>query len=300
MTIDLKFNKPTDIQMLEEALQIARRDILNLAPAEFRSILDSFKDCHSRTDLDGWEESIARAIVARAAPMHAGTQSQWLLSHAFCPLCRGAPQTTYGHGLGFKLPEGLRRHLVGYGKTAQCSVMFAARSLARKAWSDRILAGGADAQRESVHGPGSGAGEPESQRPDGSAVPETVAPSDARPKQGPRSLDWAEQRLLNIGFQRIDVNGALDYVKTFTYAQGTFVVHADPTHARRIAFRISRAFQTDHGRPKILRSFSVSDWWVSQLLEKVLLHVGAVALPRPATSSAFTRASRQKGEADRA
>jgi hypothetical protein len=142
------------------------------------------------------------------------------------------------------------------------------------------MARGADARSELVDGHASVPGDPETQEPDDLEESGELALTGARPMDGPRSLEWAEQRLLNIGFQRIEVSGALDFAKTVTHAQGRFVVHADPRHARRIAFRISRAFQTDHGRPKILRRFSVSDWWVSQLLAKVLLHVEAVARPK--------------------
>jgi hypothetical protein len=177
------------------------------------------------------------------------------------------------------LPEGLRRHLVGYGKTAQCSIIFAARSLAGTAWNDRALPRSANAPTEPAYGQASVLGEPEIEERDDSRLPDEVALTDARPVDGPRSLAWAEQRLLNFGFQKIDVDAAKDYVKTVTHEQGRFVVHADPRHARRIAFSISRAFPADHGRPKILRRFNVSDFWVSHLREKVLLHVDAVALP---------------------
>lgn len=39
---------------------------------------------------------------------------------AVCPLCGGIPQTIYS--TGFAYPEGLRRHLEGYGNAKQCII----------------------------------------------------------------------------------------------------------------------------------------------------------------------------------
>ena len=51
---------------------------------------------------------------------------------ARCPLCRDSSSSPYSEG--FSVPEGLRRHLIGWGNARQCSVMEAACALARDHW----------------------------------------------------------------------------------------------------------------------------------------------------------------------
>lgn len=60
-------------------------------------------------------------------------------ARALCPLCRGG--STSPTDRGFKLPEGLLRHLTGERKAHECDIMVIARKLADEDWGTDFAAG---------------------------------------------------------------------------------------------------------------------------------------------------------------
>lgn len=90
----------------------------------------------------------------------------------------------------------------------------------------------------------------------------------------PRSkeeLDWAEERLANLGFQ-ITCNAK---AKSYTNEHGDFVVYADPRQRGRIDFNVfPKGYKRSRGRPRLgWTSFYMLDGWKKELREKYEVRV---------------------------
>jgi hypothetical protein len=118
--------KDERIARLEAEVDEARRDVVEMAPEEMWGALHGYTLCGSRKEQFRWERDVVAAAIALAMPNPAASHWQ---PRAPCPLCRGgAHSPDIG---GFALPEGLSWHLVGRGRTHQCSVTKAAFRLAQ-------------------------------------------------------------------------------------------------------------------------------------------------------------------------
>lgn len=125
-----------EFERLREELFWAKEAIINLMPEDLRKILNSYYLCNSKDETNAWLEKIAKELIAKAAPIHP-KRDYSPAEHAYCPLCGSGSLTPYQSG--FILPEGLRRHLIGWrGRKKQCDVVRAAVSLAHESWSERF------------------------------------------------------------------------------------------------------------------------------------------------------------------
>src|SRR5690606_21922357 len=115
------------IAQLRSDLWMARYTLLNRAPASFHRLLSSYLDCESREATYGWLDAIAAEVI-EAAELLPASHPEWGSVRAMCPICGEGANSYYEQGFAF--PEGLRRHLVGYGRTQQCVFTDAAMKLA--------------------------------------------------------------------------------------------------------------------------------------------------------------------------
>jgi hypothetical protein len=140
-----RYKKPNpyeqEMQKLKTELFLARHHIIELMPYEVEKILSSYHSHKSRKDGYIWIDETAKKIISHAEPISTekkpGLDGRvfYFERRAYCPLCKRGSSAPYDSG--FSLPEGLRRHLVGYGTVSQCVVMEAAKKLAQEYW-DRL------------------------------------------------------------------------------------------------------------------------------------------------------------------
>ena len=184
-----------DVRPRKQELWSARSAIIELMPDGIQQILRSFRQCETRDAGNGWSDEAVAKLVTTALIIPSTLQS--LDERAFCPLC-GRGSTSAG-AQGFSVPEGLRRHIAGWGSGQACSVFEAAHKLAIEYWNRAFLA----AEREQE--------EAAAVRADKRRKSETLyltAP-DVEPvlvEQGlflkaartTEQLEWAEQRLIAL------------------------------------------------------------------------------------------------------
>jgi len=234
-------------------------------PEKFHSILRSYYDCKSSQETYHWDEGAAQQIIQHAIPLRP-EEGSYFSDRAYCPLCGDGSQSPYESG--FSLPEGLRRHLVGYGRAHQCSVMDAVLKLARDHWHEKFHASD------------------EAERAQARAVLEDrrnsetlyrLAPSDKpvlldegltyswRPARDDNELSWAETRLAALGF-KVLMEGR---IKAYVKEHGEFVVYADPRPKGEIVFSLHMTGPKTKKRPRWIRpTFSIRDAWKNDLHDK--------------------------------
>jgi hypothetical protein len=104
-------------------------------PEDAQSILESFYDCESKNNTYRWRDNAASRVVHLAKPLPKGIFDS--RDRAYCPLCGGGALPPSDEG--FANPEGLRRHLIGWGgQQTQCFVFNAVELGARSYWSDKF------------------------------------------------------------------------------------------------------------------------------------------------------------------
>jgi hypothetical protein len=99
----------------------ARHALEQLLPSR---VQDAFRDGWSLTTSAqwwDWQRTVIARLVALAEPIPESVDA-WDGPRAWCPLCTGGSSHPYAQG--FKLDEGLERHLAGWGNTHQCSVLY--------------------------------------------------------------------------------------------------------------------------------------------------------------------------------
>ena len=104
---------------MREEMYTLRRTIIDLMPEKFRTVIDPPYDLH-RDGSYQWQRETAERVVELTVADANGK--------APCPLCNDVPQVT---GIGFSLPIGLERHLLGGHNSQMCPVMHAANGLRR-------------------------------------------------------------------------------------------------------------------------------------------------------------------------
>jgi hypothetical protein len=257
------------IRRLRDELYTARATILSLMTQEQQSLLKSYYDYRTRTESYRWESDVvdklidATTILSREQGSHFGPR-------AFCPLCGDGTSSPYE--AGFSVPEGLRRHLVGWGGgNNQCSVFSAASRLAHDYFNNEFK------EVELREQAGKAAVE-QSRRAsetlylvDPYGEPEL---SDSSLGYGSKArtaqeLGWAEARLLELGFQKREAGAITSYVND----GATCTVYADPRRLGQISFVVYR-LPLPKKRPRstslfsISQRFSISDNWRNDLPSK--------------------------------
>jgi hypothetical protein len=252
-------NREELIGSLQVQLYGARRSIISLMREEAQNILWGYLDCESELNACHWQNIAAREIIKLAEPIP--SELFHSSNRAYCPLCKDGASVFYKSG--FKLPEGLRRHLVGWGnENNQCIVFGAAMNLARDHWGDRFREKQAEEAASIAR---------ERRRS------ETLYKID--PNKSPVLIDegisfiycrgvvemaWAEDRLLAFGF-KIDLDGN---VKSYTSESEGFIVYADPRMDHRIEFSIYRKPFAQGRAERPIGYFGLSDFWKNNIDQK--------------------------------
>lgn len=121
-----------EVKRLKDELYEARSALVGLMPHEARIILWSYLNIQTAEEWYRWPDETAEKIGDLCTDVTQRKYEGYIYEQrAKCPLCGDGPQSFYDGNSGFKLPEGLRRHLVGYGNARECPVFGAARALAR-------------------------------------------------------------------------------------------------------------------------------------------------------------------------
>lgn len=127
------------VEGLKDEIDRLRRVIVDLAPQAFQELLQTYYHCKSRQDTHSWEAKVVDRIIT-GTPLVNPEHGPYQDDRAKCPLCGSLSDSPYGEG--FKIPEGLRRHLIGWGgPVRQCDVMRAAMSLANDYWNRSFAEG---------------------------------------------------------------------------------------------------------------------------------------------------------------
>ncbi|AZR39526.1 hypothetical protein MTMN5_00043 [Marinobacter salarius] len=105
-------------RMREEMYRL-RRAVLSLVPERYRDLIDP---PYNFTQEEGrhWDYEVVSRIIELVKPDAEGRSA--------CPLCG---DTTQSFGVGFSVPTGLERHLLGSHRSRECDVMYAAKGLLR-------------------------------------------------------------------------------------------------------------------------------------------------------------------------
>lgn len=258
-----QINADERFQKAESDLYFARQTILELMPSPFDAILESYLSCQSRADSRAWEAKVADEVIQNAQVLTREEGSYWE-ERAYCPLCRGSSSAPYD--VGFSLPEGLRRHLVGWGgRTHQCRVMVAVMGLARNYWNERFLAQ-EEAEKALQFASRSIRLQTETlYLTTPNAAPQLLDTGRFfRPARSAESLAWAESRLEELGFRiQIEKN-----VKAYIDDRDKLVIYADPTTGSRIEFRAFKKPLPKRGTPTPLDTYEIPDRWKHDLKAK--------------------------------
>lgn len=225
---------------------------------EAKKILWGYADCESQSDTRSWLNIAAVEIIqlAEAIPSELLHSS----NRAYCPLCKDGASVLYESG--FKVPEGLRRHLIGWGnENNQCIVFGAAMNLARDHWGDRFR------ERQAEEAASIARERRRSEilyKIDANKAPVLI---DEGIRFDFRSVDdmaWAEDRLLALGFE-IDVDRN---VKSYTSESDTFIVYADPRRKYQIGFCIYLKQFAQVRAESPIDYFGLSDRWTNSIEQK--------------------------------
>lgn len=120
-----------EAQRLERELHALQRDLVNLPRYELSTILHGSYGCETRRDLFEWAELAADEIIELAARDLLKGPPDFLGEYRMpCPLCLQETRSFYP--TGFKVPDGLKKHLLGEGNchNTQCLIFKAAVALA--------------------------------------------------------------------------------------------------------------------------------------------------------------------------
>ncbi len=255
-----------EIKRLREELYESRTAILDLMPEEARKILMSYYRCQSSEEGFTWKYDTINQIIGLAKVLEPN-QGAYFSDRAYCPLCGRGSSAPYEEG--FAIPEGLSRHLEGWGTVRQCDVMRATLKLAREYWFEKFHAqDAAEAKRKEIV----------KRRRESTETVYRIAPH-GKPQliddlswdtpRDPLELSWAERRLEDLGFT-ISMEGN---IKSYIKEHDDCVVYADPRAEKEIKFSAFKKPLPKSSRSGVQRgwigsSFSLRDDWKKDLLVK--------------------------------
>jgi hypothetical protein len=254
------------IKYLEEELFKARWTILRLAPEKFHRILQGYYSCESREDTYGWDERVAEQVIGHAEPLPP-EKGSYFSERAYCPLCGEGSLTPYESG--FSLPEGLRRHLVGYGNTHQCVFTEAALKLAHDHWNGKFRAAEEAKRKQDAELLAARFRTETLYKIAPDVNPALIDDGQSyawRPVRNESEMLWAEERLAELGFE-MELDGR---AKAYTRKDGESLVYADPRVKGEIIFRVYRLPLPKRGRSKRLQPsvFKLLDSWKHDIRSK--------------------------------
>ncbi|WP_136525368.1 hypothetical protein [Geomonas ferrireducens] len=262
-----------EIERLKNELFEARVTILNLMPEKIARILSSYYEVKSTREGHNWEHEVAELIISEAKLLSKEDGSYWQ-DRAYCPLCGRGSNSPYDRG--FAIPEGLRRHLTGWGNATRCEVMEATFRLARNHWyrsfhekeeqvkNENQLLLAEKKKTETVY------------LIDLYAEPclmdEGIYSWDG-PTRGEEELVWAEKRLDGLGVMT-SIEGN---VKKYIDETDNYLLLADPRVNGKITFKVylKPLAKKGKGRGRSLhyQSFYIQDKWKNDLPAKYAARV---------------------------
>lgn len=224
-------SKDDEIKRLKEELWFARTTIIDLVPAPFCEFFRGYYHCNTRSEGYEWRRNLVAEIIENT-PVD-DQENFGFQRTTRCPLCDDSPSHFYRDG--FTFPEGLRRHLTGFGNTNQCSVMREVYALVRDYWNDKFSEQ-EELEREEEYRLKQERMKTETlyiTEPFGDAelLDGRYSWSDSRNEEG---IQWAEDRLETLGFS-IHLNGR---TKTYIKEYDDLVVYSDPRTDKKIDFTV--------------------------------------------------------------
>ena len=214
------------IRYLEDELYSARRFIVSQAPARYKDILENLARCRSAAEFHSLEHSAAEDILTECQST-LSDDANWN-RRILCPLCGDRPPSAYAEQ-GFTFPEGLRRHLTGYGNVSQCDVFRACCKLVLDSKNYEPLT-------ESIAKNAKKAERIKTEllykiEPDGQG--QLIDEFHGTPRTTTELL-WAEERIVALGFE-IKVE---DNTKSYVMEEHDFSIFVDPRQRGTIEFRV--------------------------------------------------------------
>lgn len=252
----------SEIEKLKRELADAREAVIEMTPDKVRTVLHGYLRCESRADANRWSGTAVDTLID-AAEVIPG--SGVFSDRANCPLCGYGGQGPYVDG--FTVPEGLRRHLTGWGRVSQCTVMATVMKLAREHWNRKFHE--VELEEEKVKHVKLAArlnsetlykvspfGEP------------VLASSDSLSEaRNEADLAWAEERLKSLGFKVMNEGR----VRTYLDEHADYVVYADPRMKGDIKFTVHKLpFKKRSRRTNLIFGgyFRLADSWKNELPQK--------------------------------
>jgi len=260
------FYSPVDMEKerLKEELREARRAIFNLMSEEIQRIMDSYMYCKSSAEGRVWRTKIVGALVGLSEIV--SPQTEYSPARGICPMCRRGPNSNYLDG--FAIPEGLWRHLEGFGNVQRCSVFSVLLNRVDERLHERFDEEDkikeiekAALKKERLASEVLYVNGPEAQP---SLVDDLFF---AESRQGD-DFAFAEERIKQLGLA-INMD---DRIKSYTRDYGDSVVYADPRQKGRITFYVYIAEwqplkNKKHAR-RPRRDFNIPDSWKHYIRDK--------------------------------
>jgi len=254
------------IELLKEELESLRYSLLHLLPWEMSTLLTSFYKCKSRKDTYQWLNNVVQQIIDSVPAQPEARINSWMQERAKCPLCNRTPDSPYNND-GFTLPEGLRRHLVGYGNTRQCLFTETAKKMARDYWNEQFSEMEAEIELQKQQ-------DLKVRRQNEHLFKispfEEVLYDEHLWDKTPRNeeqLNWAEHRLSELGFLKITEERQISWLDEYE----NHVVYADLRANGRIDFSVWKKplpKRTANPYKHRVHNFYFLDTWKNNLRQK--------------------------------
>jgi len=258
-------NKDEIIKRLKEELWLARSNLLHLLPWETYQVLSTYHDCQSQQERYSWLDELAEKVIDSVLPSQNDRAHSWLGDRVKCPLCGSGGVSGYQDG--FTLPEGLRRHLVGWGNTQQCPFTGTAQKLAKEYWHEKFAESDAQAeiQKRQVL-----LARRESEQLFRISPFEEVLLDERIWGEKPRDesqLAFAEQRLSILGFRKVLEKNRVCWLDE----RENIVAYADPRQNGRISFSVWKKPLPKRASASLRyrsQTFYILDSWKNGLKQK--------------------------------
>lgn len=253
------------IKRLEQELCSARYAIVGLAPVAYRQVLTSYYHCSDRSESYHWLDSVVEQIIetVEALPDEKGA---FFGARAYCPLCGEGTSSAYERG--YALPEGLRRHLTGWGKSQICVVTEAAHQLALDHFHDEFSTAEEAQKLEQQKIKNERMQREILIRTGPTSKPELLGETGyfGEPR---KPSDWVkvESRLVELGFQMSEE----ERVRQYVLDAEEYGVYADPRSNKEIEFRVYRKpfpKYVSRARVRACSRFVIKDSWKNDIQGK--------------------------------
>lgn len=253
------------VRKLKDELWMARYALLRTLPAELHQLLISYHSCETRKESYRWLDRIAEAILGVAKPLPETIQS-WSGPRGMCPLCGDGSSSPYERG--FALPEGLRRHLVGYGNTHQCVFTETAVKLARDDWHNSFRESDEKERMDEQSRFQQRLSTETTYRIEPFGRPRLVDEHIYGSSRTPEQMDQARIRLEALGFRKIvEAN-----VEAWIDERAEWIVYADPRQSGRVDFSVWKKPLPKREPARTYKyrigSFHLLDTWKNDLAAK--------------------------------